>query len=105
MSFPCTTLPALKHNRANMKAENSALSWEPGAAKGAFMSKRRKGAVRRGHGAMCNICGRNCGKGGALKKHIESAHGVEYEAYKTCFYGKPRESSGPLPYGTRVGAW
>ena len=37
---------------------------------------------------MCNICGLNCGKGGALKKHIEGAHSVEYDVYKTCFYGK-----------------
>ena len=35
---------------------------------------------------MCNICGRNCGKGGALKKHVEVAHNVPYAAYKTCFY-------------------
>jgi hypothetical protein len=37
---------------------------------------------------MCNICGLNCGKGGALKKHIEGAHSVDYESYKRCFYGK-----------------
>jgi len=36
---------------------------------------------------MCNICGRNCGKGGALRTHIEGAHKVSYDAYKTCFYG------------------
>lgn len=51
------------------------------------MSRRRKGAVRPGHGAMCNICGKNCGKGGALKKHVEGAHDVIYDAYKKCFYG------------------
>lgn len=51
------------------------------------MGRRRKYAVGKGAGAMCNICGRNCGKGGALKKHVEGAHGVPYEAYKTCFYG------------------
>jgi hypothetical protein len=50
------------------------------------MARRRKYAVRRGHGAMCNICGLNCGKGGALKKHIEGAHSVAYDTYKTCFY-------------------
>ena len=36
---------------------------------------------------MCNICGRNCGKGGPLKTHVESAHGVNYEDYKNVFYG------------------
>ena len=54
------------------------------------MSRRRKGAVRTGHGAMCNVCGKNCGKGGALKKHVEGAHDVSYDAYKKCFYGKAR---------------
>jgi len=53
------------------------------------MSRRKKGAVRPGHGVMCNICGKNCGKGGSLKTHIESKHsGVDYKAYKKCFYGK-----------------
>ena len=51
------------------------------------MAARKKGAVRKGHGTMCNICGLNCGKGGALKKHVEGAHNVDYESYKTCFYG------------------
>ena len=51
------------------------------------MSKRRKGAVRKGAGAMCNICGLNCGKGGALKKHVEGAHDVDYDDYKKCFCG------------------
>ena len=55
------------------------------------MVARSKGAVRLGHGVMCNICGRNCGKGGALKTHIEGAHPpVTYEAYKICFYGEPK---------------
>ena len=36
---------------------------------------------------MCNICGLNCGKGGALRAHMEGAHGVSYEDYKKCFYG------------------
>jgi len=50
---------------------------------------RKKGAVRKGYGAMCNICGLNCGKGGPLKKHIEGRHPpVTYEAYKACFYPK-----------------
>lgn len=51
------------------------------------MSRARKGAVRRGQGVMCNICGRNCGKGGALKRHVEGAHQVDYDQYKRCFYG------------------
>ena len=51
------------------------------------MPKRKKGAVRRGHGAMCNICGINCGKGGALSKHVKGAHGIKYEQYKNAFYG------------------
>ncbi len=54
------------------------------------MARRRKGAVRGGYGAMCNICGLNCGKGGALKKHVEGAHDVEYDAYKRCFYGSAK---------------
>jgi len=53
------------------------------------MAGRKKGAVRPGHGVMCKICGKNCGKGGALKTHIEGAHApVTYDAYKICFYGK-----------------
>lgn len=51
------------------------------------MARRRKWSVRTGKGVMCNICGLNCGKGGALKKHVEGSHSVGYEAYKTCFYG------------------
>lgn len=52
------------------------------------MAGRKKGAVRPGHRVMCNICGRNCGKGGPLKTHIEGAHSpVTYEAYKVCFDG------------------
>lgn len=52
------------------------------------MPRRKKGAVRPGHGAMCNICGKNCGKGGPLKRHIEDAHKVSYGHYKICFYGE-----------------
>ena len=52
------------------------------------MPRRKKNSVRVGHGIMCNICGKNCGKGGALKKHIEAAHEVEYDTYKKCFYGE-----------------
>lgn len=52
------------------------------------MARRKKGAVRPGHGSMCNICGLNCGKGGPLKRHIEGAHpGVTYDVYNMCFYG------------------
>jgi hypothetical protein len=53
----------------------------------ATLARKKKGAVRSGHGVMCNICGRNCGKGGALKTHIKGAHSVDYEEYKRCFYG------------------
>jgi len=52
------------------------------------MARVKKGAVRTGHGVMCNICGLNCGKGGALKKHVEGAHDVNYDQYKRCFYGE-----------------
>lgn len=55
------------------------------------MSRRRKHQVRKGHGVMCNICGLNCGRGGALKKHVEGrkrsgGHGLSYETYLECFY-------------------
>lgn len=50
--------------------------------------KRKKGAVRPGHGARCLICGMECGKGGSLKKHVTMAHNVDYEiGYKRCFKG------------------
>jgi hypothetical protein len=53
--------------------------------------KAKKGAVGVGKGVMCNICGLNCGKGGALKKHVEAKHApVTYDAYKTCFYGSAK---------------
>jgi len=52
------------------------------------MGRRKKGAVRPGHGARCLICGRECGKGGALKTHVEGSHHVRYnDAYKRCFNG------------------
>ena len=54
------------------------------------MAGKKKGAVRPGQGVMCNVCGLNCGKGGALKKHVEAAHGVDYDAYKKCFYGSAK---------------
>jgi hypothetical protein len=54
------------------------------------MPRRKKGAVLRGRGAMCNISGLNRGKGGALKTHIEGTHKIEYDDYKLCFYGEPK---------------
>lgn len=54
--------------------------------KGDDMAGRKKGAVRVGHGVMCNICGVNCGKGGALSTHLRGAHDVAYADYKKCFY-------------------
>ena len=54
------------------------------------MARRKKGAVRKGRGVMCNICGVNCGKGGALKKHTEGAHSVNYDTYKECFYNEAK---------------
>jgi hypothetical protein len=54
------------------------------------MPRRKKGAVRKGHGVMCNICGLNCGKGGALKRHVEGAHKLTYKKYRACFYGSPK---------------
>jgi len=50
--------------------------------------RRKKGAVRPGHGARCLICGKDCGKGGGLKKHVGLIHNVDYEiGYKRCFNG------------------
>jgi hypothetical protein len=50
--------------------------------------RRKKGAVRPGHGARCFICGMECGKGGSLKKHVELGHNVDYDlGYKRCFKG------------------
>lgn len=51
------------------------------------MARRKKGAVRKGKGAHCNICGLNCGKGGGLSRHVEQVHKVKYRAYTTCFKG------------------
>ena len=50
--------------------------------------RRKKGAVRKGRGAMCNICGLNCGKSGALAKHVGTTHGLTYDQYKDSFYGQ-----------------
>lgn len=49
------------------------------------MVRRRRNAVRKGYGTMCNICGKNCGRGGALKTHIEGAHDIDYNDYKRCY--------------------
>jgi hypothetical protein len=52
------------------------------------MARRKKGSVRKGHGARCLICGRECGRGGSLRTHVEGAHHVIYkDAYKRCFFG------------------
>jgi hypothetical protein len=50
------------------------------------MPRRRKHAVRKFHGTMCNICGKNCGRGGPLKTHLKGEHLVDYEIYMKCFY-------------------
>ncbi len=52
------------------------------------MAGRKKGAVRKGHGTMCRICGLNCGKGAALHSHVEKTHEIEYNDYMYCFEGK-----------------
>ena len=51
------------------------------------MPRRKKGTVRPGRGARCLICGRDCGKGGGLRHHIEGTHLVPYDMYKRCFKG------------------
>ncbi len=52
------------------------------------MARRKKGAVRPGHGARCLVCGLECGKGGSLRRHVEGSHHVSYhDGYKRCFYG------------------
>src|SRR5213594_2195623 len=53
---------------------------------GKQMSRRKKGAVASGRGTMCNICGKNCGKGGRLRSHVLHKHAIEYEQYHLCFY-------------------
>ena len=55
------------------------------------MPARKKGAVRKGHGVMCNMCGLNCGKGGALSRHVQGTHEVDYATYKKCFHPKGAE--------------
>ena len=73
------------------------------------MPGRKRGAVKSGRGTMCNMCGLNCGRGGPLKKHVEGAHGVDYESYKKCYYGtKTRiiadswDGKGKTPKGNTV---
>lgn len=51
------------------------------------MPRRGKGQVAKGRGMMCNICGKNCGRGGSLKKHVETQHSVSYRKYTRLFYG------------------
>ncbi len=51
---------------------------------------RKKNTVRIGYGTMCNICGLNCGRGGALKAHLAGAHQVDYDTYRKCFYSEPK---------------
>lgn len=56
------------------------------------MPRRRKYQVRKGFGIMCNMCGKNCGRGGPLKSHVEGrksagGHELSYETYPECFYG------------------
>jgi hypothetical protein len=50
------------------------------------MAGKKKGAVRKGHGIRCLICGKDCGKGGALAHHV-GTHKVTYSTYKRCFFG------------------
>lgn len=54
------------------------------------MARRKKGAVHKGRGAMCLICGLNCGKGGALWSHVEKTHAIKYDKYVYCFEGEAR---------------
>jgi hypothetical protein len=55
-----------------------------------IMPRRKKNAVRKGHGVMCNICGTNCGRGGALKTHLKK-HSIQYADYQNTFYNINRE--------------
>jgi len=50
------------------------------------MAKRAKNAVRKERGTMCNICGKNCGRGGPLRVHLQGAHQIDYDDYKKTFY-------------------
>jgi hypothetical protein len=55
------------------------------------MPTRRKGAVRKGHGVMCNSCGLDCGKGGARAKHVETIHDIDYDTYDWLFYDSAKK--------------
>jgi len=51
------------------------------------MPRSRPHTVRKGKGTMCNVCGRNCGRGGPLRKHLEQGHRIAFADYKKCFGG------------------
>ncbi len=50
------------------------------------MPRRKKGAVRVGKGSKCGMCGKECGKGGSLKVHVEAIHPIDYDTYSQCFH-------------------
>jgi hypothetical protein len=50
------------------------------------MPQKNPGKARAGLGIMCNIRGKNCGKGGGLKMSLDKKHGVDDDVYKKCFY-------------------
>ena len=45
----------------------------------------KKFAVRPGKGSMCFFCGKDCGRGGGLKRHVESKHFITYDGYVRLF--------------------
>jgi hypothetical protein len=52
------------------------------------MPRKKKYAVRKGHGAICLICGREAGKGWSLSNHVLQTHHVDYaNGYKRSFFG------------------
>ncbi len=52
--------------------------------------QRRKAPFQVIPGPTCNICGKPCGKVAALKKHVETSHGVPLAHYLICFYGSAK---------------
>jgi len=46
--------------------------------------KKRK-PTKTNNGARCAICGKQCGRGGALKMHVETQHPISYEHYREMF--------------------
>ncbi len=48
--------------------------------------KKEQLGVRVGKGAKCGMCGKDCGKGGGLKTHVENAHDIDYKVYSKCFH-------------------